>query len=176
MRSIYYICSWFIFWAAGFTLRAQDHDMTLPKEREALRKLADADSIIPLPDRETGVFSGLFFARSPRSKQWGVFNKHADPPEVLPMMFDSLVQVHHPVYAYLGWRKGKLGLIENKSWFGAPVVSFSYQDGLYALDARQNHYILVREKGRWKVLDARSRSPLSDKTWTDPWDIPLPPK
>ncbi len=95
--------------------------------------------------------------------------------QVVPILFDSLTLVHHPVYVYLAWQDGKMGLVEN-SRIQERVPLFLYQDGMYALDAQQNHYVLVKEKNRWFVLDARSQRPLSTKSWADPLRIPLPVK
>lgn len=141
-----------------------------------LRELASADSIVRIYSRESGNFSGIFFARISDSKKWGVFNAFSDTEgnsQVIPMLFDSLTLVHHPVYVYLAWQDGKMGLVEN-SRIQDRVPVFLYQDGMYALDAQQNHYVLVKEKNRWSVLDARSQRPLSSKTWPDPLRIPLP--
>ncbi|MDA0930266.1 MAG: hypothetical protein O3C32_02700 [Bacteroidetes bacterium] len=141
-----------------------------------LRELAEADTIVRIYSRESGNFSGVFFARISDSKKWGVFNAFSDSKgnsQVISMLFDSLTLVHHPVYVYLAWQDGKMGLVEN-SRIQERVPVFIYQDGMYALDAQQNHYVLVKEKNRWSVLDARSQRPLSGKTWADPLRIPLP--
>jgi len=158
----------------------------LPKELQAqtqpsdsdLRQLAAADSVLPIFNRDNGNFSGVFFARVSNSQKWGIFNAFTgskNTAQVVSMLFDSLTLVHHPVYVYLAWQDGKMGLVEN-SRIQERVPVFLYQDGMYALDAQQTHYVLVKEKNRWSVLDARTQRLLSNKTWADPFRIPLPIK
>jgi hypothetical protein len=162
--------SW-VFLLNGLSAQTQPNDADL-------RRLAEADSVLPIFSRDNGNFSGVFFARVATSQKWGIFNSFASSKstaQVVPMLFDSLTLVHHPVYVYLAWQDGKMGLVEN-SRIQERVPVFLYQDGMYALDAQQNHYVLVKEKNRWSVLDARSQRPLSNKTWADPLRIPLPIK
>jgi len=143
-----------------------------------MRQMADADSVLPILNRDNGNFSGVFFARVSASQKWGIFNAFTsskNTAQVVPMLFDSLTLVHHPVYVYLAWQDGKMGLVEN-SRIQERVPVFLYQDGMYALDAQQNHYVLVKEKNRWSVLEARTQRSLSNKTWADPLRIPLPIK
>jgi hypothetical protein len=168
---LFSILGFLMFLPIGLSAQAQ------PNDAELLR-LADADSVQRIFSRDNGNFSGVFFARVAASQKWGIFNAFTpskNTAQVVPILFDSLTLVHHPVYVYLAWQDGKMGLVEN-SRIQERVPLFLYQDGMYALDAQQNHYVLVKEKNRWFVLDARSQRPLSTKSWADPLRIPLPVK